>query len=500
MSNLLTRRRVLVPAALAGLALLATGGSARSAARVGPLQSQAEAIVPGAGTGWTVMAWSMDRRETLFAINAHKVHVPASNNKVFSAIWAMDVLGADYRFPTDVLVGGPIENGVVRGDVIIKGSGDPGFGYPEYDKEPLTAPRRMAQALKARGVRVVEGGVIADATVFDTLMYGPDWPRDTGNGVSAYAPTVSGLAYQRNMLWVEVKPGQGLELDPQVPEIPVVSQMGRGGRGYAVRKPGEDTIYVRGGFSGRGPFRYGVGAADPALLGAGALRQALREQGIEVRGPVRRGAAPKGATLVHRHYSIRLGDMVPQLNRKSDNFFAEHFWKAAAARAIGEGSYPRGGPASALFFHQRANVPFGEIWQADGSGLSAQNRTSAFALVSALAYAHQRPWSKEFHESLALGGDAGGTLRRLFNSGNAKGNLHAKTGYIRGVRSLSGYVKTRDGELVVFSFIYNGANTSGARGIQQQLGDLLAEWSRPGGGAAAGPSAAAANPADSAKK
>lgn len=497
MPRSLLRHRRALPAALAALALLLPAGSARSAARTAPLQGQAEAIVPNRDD-WTILAWSLDRRETLFAINPHRAYVPASNNKVFTAIWAMDALGPDYRFPTDLLVTSPIQNGVLRGDVVIKGSGDPAFGYPEYDKEPLTSLRIMAQRLRREGLRVVEGGVVADATVFDSLMYGPEWPRDTGNGVSAYAPTVSGLAYQRNMLWVEIKPGMGVELDPQVPEIPVKAQLGRGGRAYATRKPGEDTIYVRGGISGRGPHRYGVGVADPALLGAGALRQALREAGIEVRGPVRRGKTPKEALLMHRHLSIPVSQMIFQLGRKSDNFFAEHLWKAAVARASGQGSYVGGGSTAALYFHQRAHVPYGEIWQADGSGLSAQNRTSAFALVSALAYAHQRPWGPTFHESLSMAGKPGGTLNRMFNGTTAEGNLHAKTGYIRAVRSLSGYVKTRDGETVIFAFVYNGTNTSGARGVQTQLGNLLAEWSRGGGGGAAAP--APAPPGDSAAR
>jgi serine-type D-Ala-D-Ala carboxypeptidase/endopeptidase (penicillin-binding protein 4) len=446
-----------------------------AAPAAGPLQAQAQAIV-GAGEGWTVMAWSFDRRQPLFSINADKPLIPASNNKVYSAIWALDMLGPDYRFPTDVLVTGPIEGGVLRGDVVLRGSGDPAFGYPAYDKDPLTSPRAMAQALKTRGVRVVEGGVIADATIHDDRNYGPEWPLDTGNGAAQYAPTVSGLPYQRNMLWVDMSGGNGqpYKLDPEVPEIPVVWER-RSGRGYAVRKPDEDTVRVRGAAGGRGT-RYGVGVAEPAILAGGAFRQALREAGIEVRGPVREGKTPEGATLVHRHLSIPLGDMVAQLNRKSDNFFAEHFWKAAAAKATGQGSYDRGGPASANHFHNAAKVPHGQLWQADGSGLSAQNRTSAFGLVAALAYAHQQPYSQLFHESLAVGGDPGGTMARLFNGTAAEGNLHAKTGYIRGVRSLSGYVKAKNGELIVFSFIYNGRNTSGARGIQSQLGELLANY------------------------
>ncbi|HEX8693015.1 MAG TPA: D-alanyl-D-alanine carboxypeptidase/D-alanyl-D-alanine-endopeptidase [Longimicrobium sp.] len=443
----------------------------------GPLQGQAEAIVGGAAAEWTVMAWSVDRRQTLFAINADQAKIPASNNKVYSSIWALDVLGPDYRFPTDLLVTGPVQGGVLRGDVVLRGSGDPAFGYAEYDQDPMKPLRAMARALKAKGVRVVEGGVVGDATIGGDQNFGPEWPKDTGNGVSRYAPTSSGLPFQRNMLWVSFKPDRsGVETRPLVPEIPVMWQS-KGGRAYATRKPESDTVIVRG-LDLRKGSRYEVGVAEPALLAPAALRQALREEGIEVRQPVREGKTPAGAKLVHRHYSITLAEMVPQLNRHSDNFFAEHFWKAAVAKSTGQGSYARGGPASANFFHEKAGVEWGQLWQADGSGLSAQNRTSAHAMIGALFYAHQRPWSGVFHESLAVAGDRDGTMARMFVGMPAAGKLHAKTGYIRGVRSLSGFVRTAGGELVAFSFIYNGRNTSGSRGVQQNLGNLLATYSR----------------------
>jgi D-alanyl-D-alanine carboxypeptidase/D-alanyl-D-alanine-endopeptidase (penicillin-binding protein 4) len=477
------RRRALGLAAFAAALALPGTVESRQAAQP-PLQATVQGLLGGSADEWSVFAWSMDRKRPLFAVNADSVMIPASNNKVFTAIWALATMGPDFRFPTDVLVPGGIPaNGVVQGPVYLRGSGDPAFGYPEFDKDPMERLRIMARQLRARGVRAVQGGVIADATVFDTLFYGPQWPADTGNGAAYYAPTVTGLPFQRNMLWINVSPGPGgttFVREPDVPEIPVINRSSNGGgRGFAVRNPGQDTIIIKGGVAGRGPHRYPVGAADPSLLAAGALRQAMREEGIQVAGPVRRGRTPQGATLIHRHLSMPLGQMVPKLNRDSDNFFAEHFWKAASAHSIGVGSYVMGGPASARFFIQHAGVPYGQMYQADGSGLSAQNRTSAKALVNALVYADGQPWSRVFHESMAVGGDREGTLARLFNAGRAKGNLHAKTGYIRQVRTLSGYVRMANGENVAFSFLYNGRNTSGARGVQQQLGNLLAEYAGP---------------------
>lgn len=432
------------------------------------------------GGTWGVMAWAMESGRALFAVNAEEPLIPASNNKVFTAVWALDVLGAEHRFHTDLLITGPIEGGVLRGDVVIRGSGDPAFGYREFTRDPMTPLRTMARQLAARGVRVVEGGVVGDPSAFDTVLVGPAWPGDTGGGSSQYAPRVSGLPFQRNMIWVEAVAGPAgveIRLDPPVSVVPVVSSVRTGGgRGWAVRHPHQDTVHVRGAISGRGPHRYGIGVADPALLTADALRVALEEVGIQVNRPTRLGLTPEGARGVHRHVSVPTGALIAKLNQASDNFFAEHLWKAAARGAIGVGSYHRGGPASALHFRSRAGVPLGQLYQFDGSGLSSYNRASANAMVRTLVYAHSAPWSALFHQSMAVAGDPRGTLARMYRGTPAERNLHAKTGYIRSVRTLSGYVRAANGELIAFSFLFNGGNTGGARAAQEELGTLLAQW------------------------
>jgi serine-type D-Ala-D-Ala carboxypeptidase/endopeptidase (penicillin-binding protein 4) len=467
---------------LAGAALAWGGPAAGEAQQRGVLQAQAEAIV-ASPDAWGILAVSMERGDVLFAINPERLRIPASNNKVPTSIWALDALGPDYRFPTDLLVTGPLEDGVLRGDVVIRGSGDPAFGFRPYERnDPMRPLRNMAQSLADRGVRVIEGGVIGDHTVFDRQNYGPEWPRDTEGGAAAYAPTVSGLPFQRNLLIVELKPGPGgvvHEIEPDVPEIPVVStaRVG-GGRGYAVRRPDDDTVRIRGGISGRGPHRFGIGVNEPAIMTTAALRNALRDAGIQVNGPVSLGPTPEGAALVHRHLSIPLGEMIYQLNQNSDNFFAEHLWKAAVAETGGQGTFTRGPLVASHYYRQRMDIPYGQIWQADGSGLSRRNQLTPLALIQMLKYADQQPWRDVFHESLAVAADRDGTMRRMYVGQPAAGNLFAKTGYINNVRTLTGYVDTRGGERVAFAFLYNGGNTGGARNVQIELGNLLASFSR----------------------
>lgn len=441
----------------------------------GPLQAQVEALLANRDE-WGLMAYSLDRDQVLFAVNETRLRIPASNNKVFSSVWALELLGPDYRFATELLVAGPVEGGVLRGDVYLRGSGDPAFGYPDIDRDPLNSVRGMARALQRMGVRSIQGSLVGDLSMHRGPNFGPAWPQDTGNGAALYAPTVSALPFARNMVWLKTE-GGALVTEPMVPEIPVKWER-RGGRAMAVRKPDEDTIRYRGGETRRGS-RYPVGAAEPGYLAPAALRAALAEVGITVTGPVRLGAAPRDARVVHRHYSIPLSEMVYRLNQESDNFFAEHVWNAAMAREGGWSSFARGGALSARFFHRFAGVPYGQLWQADGSGLSAYNQTTPYAMLLALKAADRAPWRETLHRSLPIAASREGTLERMFAPGSpAAGNLHAKTGYIRHVRTLSGYVRTASGERVVFSMLYNGRSDGQARVVQRDLGNLLASYSR----------------------
>jgi len=463
-------------------AIVVASAPASEAQAPPPLQEQARSIVEGVSGEWGAVAWSLDRNEVLFSINPHQVLVPASTNKIFTTVWALDRLGPDFRFHTDLLATGAIEDGTLRGDLFLRGSGDPSFGYPDFTEDTMDPLRIMARRLAERGVRRVDGAVFGDGSAFDTTYMAAEWPASAAGGSADYAPRISGLAFQRNVVTIRVGPGNGetgLRLTPAVREVPVVNQTrAGGGRTFAVRHPDGDTIFVRGGVPARGTDSYRVGVSQPVLMAAAALHAALTEAGIEVRGRAREGRAPEEAKLVHRHVSIPLSAMLAKVNRDSDNFFAEQIFRATAFREAGLGSFSRGGSHLALHMIQHGGAREGEVYPADGSGLSRLNRTSAHALLSALIHAQNQPWRDEFMGSLAVAGNPGGTMRRMFRGTPGEGRILGKTGFINRVRGLVGYAPTADDERVAFVFLYNGGNASGARNAQIDLGNLLAEYRR----------------------
>ena len=251
--------------------------------------------------------------------------------------------------------------------------------------------------------------------------------------------------------------------------------------GRAARRT-SDTIRVKGSVSGRRLNRFGVGVASPALLAAGALRQALQEAGIEVAGPARVGSTPGGGGAgAPPPVRCPLAAMIPKLNQESDNFFAEHLWKAAApGRSSARGATRAAARPRRCTSCARAGVPAGQLYQADGSGLSEYNRVSPNAMVRALVYAHGPPVLGALPQLAGRGrGRRGHHAAPLPQHGRGgqpprQDRLHRRRAHALRLTS-----EPTNGELIAFSFLYNGRGTSAARGVQEELGVLLADYGGP---------------------
>ena len=430
-----------------------------------------------------VMVTSLTRGDTLFAQNAGEMMRPASTMKLFSTAVALDRYGPEHTFSTDVLRDTPLgSDGTVGGNIYLRADGDPSMSARFYH-DPNLPMATLAQSIAAAGVKRVKGDLVFDATAFDDRRV-PDGWKTTYLG-AAYAARVSALSLNENIVWVVVQPAArqaAVTLEPMSTTIPVRSRVrlvgGRGGR-IVARRAADGGIDVSGSIgSASGPLRYSLVVDDPALFTAGALRAALQGVGITVEGAVKPGKTPASAEKVASLQSPPLSRIVSEMNRESINIVAELLFRdAARARPTDVGTAETGLANLRDFMRQKVEADPQQIRVSDGSGLSTLDYMTPRAMIHLLSYAHKGPWSSAFHGSLPVAGESE-LLRRRMRATPAQGNLHAKTGTTNDVVSLAGYVTARNGEILAFSFIYNGNDRWNAKATIDAMGATLANFVR----------------------
>jgi D-alanyl-D-alanine carboxypeptidase/D-alanyl-D-alanine-endopeptidase (penicillin-binding protein 4) len=429
---------------------------------------------------WGAMVISLTKGDTLFAQNPDGPMLPASTMKMYTSAIALDRFGADYVFRTPVLRDAPVAaDGSMNGNLYIRGVGDPSLSSRFWRGDsPMDAlARQIAQA----GIKRVRGDIIGDASAFDNQLIPDGWKRSYLG--AAYAARVSALSLNENLVWVVVKANGStadVTLEPATTSIPVKNTVrvvaGSGGRITAARQA-DGSVLVRGTVGrSAAPRKYSMVVDDPALFTTGALQAALERAGVKVDGVARVGSAPANGVQVAAVASPPLGEIVGQMNRESINIVAELLFRAAAAKENQVGSAESGLMTLRQFFSDKVKARTDALSVTDGSGLSELDRVTARSMVELLSYAHSSDWSSVFHASLPVEGESG-TLRRR-SAAPSRGNLHAKTGTTNRVASLGGFVTARNGEVLAFSFIYNGSDRWNAKSAMDAMGATLAEFSR----------------------
>ena len=434
---------------------------------------------------WGVMVVSLTQGDTLFSINADVPHVPASTQKMLTSVLALNSLGPQYRYRTDVLYSGRMSGGRVDGDLILRGDGDPSLSSRFIGGKPDAAMDSIVGRLVKAGLREVTGRVIGDATAFEPRTVPEGWhPRILQD---AYAGRVSGLSLNENLVWVTVRPtsrGQPAEvvLEPATSAIPLRSTVRTvGGRGASLRLGrGSGGISVSGSIGTEIYQRsYSYIVEDPASFTTGAFHAALLRHGIRVGGGMTLGATPSGAATLASWESAPLEALLTVMNRESVNVIAEHLFRSASRGADRHtpGAAFTGDTALRALLQRNAGIRGDAIRSTDGSGLSQLDQVSPRAMVQMLGWADRAPWGSLLHASLPLAGESG-TLRRRMEGTTAQTNLHAKTGTTNDVVALSGYVTARNGELLAFALLYNGRDRWRAREAIDAIGITLANWAR----------------------
>lgn len=419
-----------------------------------------------ASAHWGVLVRSADTGETLYARNAGRMFVPASNVKLVTGAAALQGLGTAYRYRTAVVAAGPVEGGALRGDLVVVGSGDPTLSA-RFHGDPRTVFAAWADSLRARGVTRIEGAVLGDDDVFDELGLGRGWAWD--DVPAAYSAEISGLPMDEGTVLVRVAPGAApgaparVTLVPATGYVTVRSEAVTGAAGSAhevrvTRSADGRTLQVAGRIAADGETHTErISVPDNTLYFATVLRETLVERGIPVRGvaaeaPDEWGAGRRADTLfVHR--SPPLPEILAAMMKPSQNQVAEILLKTLGAELRGSGTAAAGiHVADSLF--RADGLPGPLLAQADGSGMSRYNLMAPELFVSLLERERRRPDFAVFLASLPVAG-VDGTLAARMRGTPLEGRVRAKTGTLSGVRALSGYLETAAGETLVFSMIVN---------------------------------------------
>jgi len=433
---------------------------------------------------WGVLVVSLSHGDTLFGRNPDRQFLPASTMKLFTSAVALDRFGPEGRFETAVLRAGALgTDGVLRGDLVLRGAGDPTLSGRPADGAAEPPMATLARLVAGAGITRVTGAIIGDASAFDDAAVPDGWKAQYLR--SPYAARVSALSFNENRIRVAVRPAglrAAVTIEPSMSGVAVSNEVrvARGSRAarVAVHEDSAGRLRLTGWIGALSRTRVSdVVVEHPELFAAGALRAALAELGVLVDGPARAGQAPADAVPVAALESPPLGRIIAQMNGESNNHFAELLFRDAARDVGVAGSAENANVLLRRFLYEKANVPPTMVFAADGSGLSILDRVTPRAMVHLLDYVRRAPWGPVLEQSLPVAGETE-TLRNRMRGTPASGNLRGKTGTTSAVASLGGYVTARNGEQLAFAFIYNGGYRLRARNVIDAMGAALARFTR----------------------
>ncbi len=419
-------------------------------------------------------AHAAPRATPVFVHNADLPLMPASNLKILTSAAALDHLGRDFEFRTTLLYR--------NGDLYIIGDGDPTLGDPALDDRnrnwtSMTVFEAWAAELERRGIRQVNR-VVVDDSIFERPGVHPSWPADQVE--YDYVAQVAGLNFFFNCIDVRAVPSSGrLAMSTQPPTRYVTltgtPRLGNDNAMGVSRGPG-NVLSVKGEVQANRGSTATITVDDPSLYGATIFSETLARRGITVSGGVTRDLTVRAAyqrdakdwQVVGLH-STPIATALTRCNRDSANLYAESLLKRLGAAVSGSsGSWDNGASAVNRYLSS-LGLPHGQVQIDDGSGLSRNNRVTAMAMVRVLEHEFNSPDRDLYLSTLATPGGAG-TLQRRFDA--MPGAVFAKSGFIRGVSALSGYVRTPDGRWFAFSILMNGI-PSGSNTTAKQLQERI---------------------------
>ena len=468
---------------------------------------------------WGIRIITSDGR-AIFERDADKLFMPASNMKLYTTAATLDAFGPDLKFKTSVYAAGQVSrNGMLRGHLILYGRGDPnlsarfdlnaaGKPNPIDDFTPadkITALEKLADQIQARGIKLIQGDLIGDESYFATDGLGAGWEWDDLQFY--YGASVSALTVNDNAVTFTVKPAMRDGQPPVITAQPITSYVkiinhattskGKDGKTHiGINRPlnSNDVEFFGNIPPGTKDFSTEISVYDPASFAATLLKEALARRGLRVLGRVQRMDAvarrttPFDETKLAEIASVEsqpMSTLLKVINKPSQNLHTEMMLRQlgelrGAPRELDDYGRPKSAESRGIEvlkqFLTKAGVDVTTLSLRDGSGLARQDMISPRSTSQLLLFMSQHPHFAVYRDSLPVAGD--GTLQRRMKGTAAEGNVHAKTGSLMSVRALSGYVTTKKGQMLIFSFLGNNYTGAGAdvTGVFDQICVLLAEY------------------------
>ena len=433
---------------------------------------------------------------------AHRLFMPASNTKLVVAAVASAMLPADFTVRTSAYAAGPLHDGVLEGDLVLYGRGDPTFGVRCFavdttaagvcDRDARAPFDTLAARLQRAGVRTVNGAIVGDGSWFERELVHPSWESYDLNWW--YAAPVSGLGVNDNSVDFRALPGDSVGAPAHVTWSPSFADITVENRTRTVpadktstidytRPPGTRTVLVEGDLTTTSrPGVESFALPDPNHFAAAALREALTARGIAVLGATsstidstRYAAARRAAPLAEME-GRPLRDWIFPILNTSQNWYAEMLLKQLGRQFGGAGSWKAGVDVERRFLIDSVGIDSTQFALSDGSGLAANNLVSPASFVQLLRFIRGHRGWETFAAGLPRSGDTG-SLRTRFVGTPIEGRVRAKTGSISRTNTLSGYVDLPDGRFLTFSVMANH-HVQPSRPTLARIDSVVVEFAR----------------------
>ncbi|MEC2158265.1 D-alanyl-D-alanine carboxypeptidase/D-alanyl-D-alanine endopeptidase [Virgibacillus halodenitrificans] len=456
------------------------------------LQEKLDAILSKSqlqGTSTGISIRNANDGELLYNHSGEMRLHPASNQKILTAVAALSTLGEDHRFTTQVLTDGKLKGKVLRGNLYLKGKGDPTLLKEDLD--------HFAKQLKEQGIHKIKGNIVGDDTWFDDVRLATDINWDDESNYTAAQISALTLSpnedYDSGTVIVQVLPGEKagdkpkVVLSPQTDYITINNEAKTTAKETSKqisvqRDHGTNTITISGNLPLDSSSKSWVAVWEPTRYVVDVFKQSLEEQGITMIGNSEAavGKTPKDAEILTKKDSMPLKELLVPFLKLSNNGHGEILVKEMGQVIKKEGSWDKGLDVVEDVLINN-DLAMDTIRLRDGAGMSHKNLLPANQLSKLLFEIQDESWFPEFKNALPVAGEperlVGGTLRYRLTGDATKGKVHAKTGSLTGVNTLSGYVTNKDGEKLIFSIMMNNYIQGSMPQIQDAIVTALAEHS-----------------------